>query len=157
MSSKYDNNYFLFDDETQQIVAVKEDIPKALKDFMDGKIFNTTKYFRTFVEEMSKVIDSGSINLPEGLTRLSTDYTPCEVCKSDDNVIPEYVRCRHEPDCEDHKKRLEDPNHQESCECSIFTSPCITWTKIGAEIKMSFSCILRLTKNQTMAGDPCQL
>ena len=156
MSSKFDN-IFKFEDQTQRIVADEEDIPKALKDFMDGKIFNTTKYFRTFVEEMSKVIDSGSINLPDGLTKLSTKFKPCEVCKSDDNVIPEYVRCRHEPDCEDHKKKLEDPNHQESCECSIFTSPCITWTKIGAEIEMSFSCILRLTKNQTIAGDLCQL
>ena len=139
MSSKYDNNYFLFDDETQQIVAVKEDIPKALKEFMNGNIFDTTKYFYTFVEEIYNVINSGSLTLPKGLAKLSTTYSPCEVCKSNDNVLPEYVRCRHLPDCKDHQKKLKNPHHKETCDCRVFTSPCLTWTKIGVALHLQFN------------------
>ena len=86
---------------------------------------------------MYKVIESGKVKLPEGL-KLSTKYVPCEICRDHEDVIPQDVRCRHEPDCQDHKKRKDNPEHKESCDCRVFTSPCMSFTKIGLAMSLEF-------------------
>ena len=114
MNGKYDNNFFEFDDENQRIIVVEgqneDDLPKALNEFVskdkDGqKKFDTTKYFNTFVEEVYNVIAKGNVTTPKGLTSFSTEFTPCEVCTSHEETVPQYVRCHHEESCEDHKKK----------------------------------------------------
>ena len=136
-NAKFDKGtrgYFKFDDENQRIVAAVKSIPAALKKFVDEEgVFDTTKYFNTFLEEMYEVIKSGKVELPEGL-RLSTDYTPCEICKSHEDVIPQDVRCRHEKNCPEHQKKKQNPDYEEDCQCKVYTSPCISFTKIGKDL-----------------------
>lgn len=121
---------FKFDEENQQIVAKSDTIPEAILPFMVGNVFDTTKYMNTFNEQMCKVIKEKRVKVPKGL-RLTTDFAPCEVCVSKEDVIPQYVRCRHEPNCQDHAKKKNDPNHKESCDCRVFMYPSITFSKIG--------------------------
>ena len=75
--------------------------------------------------------------LPEGL-KLSTTFTPCEICQLQDDVVPQYVRCRHEINCPDHMKRKENPQHVETCDCKVFSSPCITYSKIGIVMHLQY-------------------
>ena len=98
---------------------------------------DTKKYFFTFMEEFYKIIQSGRLKLPYGLT-LSTQFTPCRVCKNTDYTIAQYVRCKHKPDCQEHLKRLDDPNYKEDCSCKIYTSPCLSFTKIGLVLHLEF-------------------
>ena len=116
-----------------------QQLPEEWKPFIKKRdnSLDTEKYFFNFIEQFYTVVSSGSVKLPEGL-KLSTDFPPCEVCKIEDNIITQYVRCYHNPDCEDHKKKLDDPNHVESCDCKNFTSPCITYSKIGLVWHLEF-------------------
>ena len=133
MNEKY-KGYFKFNEKKQRIEKIME-VPEALKPFLNGKIFDTTKYFQTFVEEIHRVISSGFDRLPKGLT-LSTNFTPCDVCKNhDDN---QNIRCRHKKDCEEHLKRLSNPQYEENCNCKEFSSPCLTFSKIGVVLHLQF-------------------
>ena len=123
--------------EIRKMEATKEDskdnhIPNEWKPFIKVKkndyILDTDKYFFNFIESFHKIIKS--VNLPDGL-KLSTEFVPCEVCQIQDHAISQNIRCHHNHDCEDHRKKLEDINHKESCNCRNFTSPCITYSKIG--------------------------
>ena len=99
--------------------------------------FDSTKYFITFMEQFYKTIESGTLTLPEGL-KLSTKFVPCDVCKNEDYKTPLYVRCRHDPGCEEHAKTKDDPSYKESCQCRNFTSPCLSWSKIGVVLHLEF-------------------
>ena len=84
---------------------------------------------------MHNVLLSGSVQLPEGLS-LSTNFTPCDVCKNhDDN---QYIRCRHKSNCDEHLKKLVDPNYVEKCNCKQYTYPCLTHSKIGVVLHLQF-------------------
>ena len=135
MNEEY-KDYFKFNENKQRIETKgRKKLPEALKPFVNGKVFDTTKYFHTFVEEIYRVLTSKSVQLPEGLT-LSTEFSPCDVCKNfDDN---QYMRCRHRKDCEEHLKKLDDPKYEESCSCKEFSSPCITYSKIGIVLHLQF-------------------
>ena len=98
---------------------------------------DTTTYFFTFMEEFYKIVDSGTLTLPEGLT-LSTKYSPCNVCKNRDNVVVQNVRCKHAPDCEEHLQKLDNPEYKEKCDCRIFNSPCLSYSKIGLVLHLEF-------------------
>ena len=144
-NSDLENN-FEFDSKNQKIILAqspfswlykRSKLPESIEEFTENGKFNTTKYFNTFVEEMLEAVESGKIKLPEGL-RLSTEYIPCEICRSHEDIIPQDVRCRHEPNCQDHKKRKDDPDHKETCNCRVFSSPSISFTKIGIAIHLEF-------------------
>ena len=120
------------------------EIPDELKPFLkkeDSKDFHgyidVKKYFLTFIEECYEIIKSGSLELP-GLT-LSTEFTPCEVCKNTDNIVTQYLRCRHLPECQEHQKTTEDPSYKEKCQCRNFTSPCMSYSKIGLVLHLEFN------------------
>merc|ERR1712155_305796 len=55
-----------------------------------------------------------------------------------DNVIPQYIRCRHNPHCEEHLKRNHNPNYEENCDCRVYTSPCMSYSKIGLVLHLKF-------------------
>ena len=136
--------YFWFDDDNQEIKAtwkynVREDEEECsdLDEFIEDGKLSITKYFNTFLEGMQKGIDSGKADLPKGL-KLSNKYTPCEICRDHEDVIPQDVRCRHKPNCKDHKKKKDNPQHKESCNCRVFTSPCMSFTKIGLAMSLKF-------------------
>ena len=69
----------------------------------------------------------GSI-LPEMLNLtmdpLTTDFVPCTTCVNLDRFEPYFKRCRHCPGCKKHEKA-------EDCDCDVFTSPSLTYSKIG--------------------------
>ena len=120
-------------------------LPDELKQFLqaeDSRIYygsiDVKQYFFTFIKECYEIISSGSLELPEGLA-LSTKFTPCEVCKNTDNIVAQYVRCRHQPGCEEHKKTSEDPSYKEKCQCRNFTSPCLSVSKIGLVLHLEFN------------------
>ena len=121
------------------------ELPEELKMFVTNEeesdkycgYFNTTKYFNLFILLFHKIIESGELKLPDGL-HLNTKFTPCEVCKIDDYETPIYVRCRHDPGCEEHAKSRGNPKYKETCQCSNFTSPCLSWSKIGVVLHLEF-------------------
>ena len=131
--------YFQFDEINQELVqcpSVKE-LHEKFKDFTYDKTFDTTKYFNTFVEEVYNVLKDGKVPLPKGL-KLDTKYYPCEVCRSLEDDIPQDVRCRHKSDCQDHKEKLNNKEHQETCDCKVFSNPCMSYTKIGVALHLEF-------------------
>ena len=153
--------YFSFDKHQQRIKIRKQydedyrvqDLPDWLEiflsedDFVDSEedpsrryhgYLNEELYYKTFMNEFYEVINSGALELPEGLS-LSSDYTPCEVCTNKDNAREQFVRCRHQPDCQDHKKKMTDRNHEETCNCRVFTSPCLSFSKIGLALHLEFT------------------
>ena len=91
-----------------------------------------------FVEEFFRIIESGDLELPEGLSPLSTKFSPCQVCENTSHVITRFVRCRHDQDCQEHKKKLTDPEYKETCDCANFTSPCLSLSKIGLVLHLLF-------------------
>ena len=122
------------------------EIPDELKPFLQTKdrdedyygSIDVKKYFLTFIEECYEIIKSGSLKLPYGLT-LSTEFTPCEVCKNTDNIVTQYLRCRHLPGCQEHQKTTEDPSYKEKCQCRNYTSPCLSYSKIGLVLHLEFN------------------
>ena len=87
----------------------------------------------TFLTSMYNVLTSSGQHLPTDL-KLSMDplvtlYEPCERCMSEEYERPQCRRCKHKPGC----------NHENNCGCTEFTSPCMTWTKIGAALHVKFS------------------
>ena len=36
------------------------------------------------------------------------------------------------------KKRKDNPEHKENCDCRVFTSPCMSFTKIGLAMSLEF-------------------
>ena len=108
----------------------QEKIPEEYKDLYFG-FFDTPKYFMTFIKEFYNVVRENP-EIP-GITglRMKTDFVPCQVCKNTENVVTTFIRCRHKPDCEEHKQKEENPNYQEKCQCREFTSPAISYSKIG--------------------------
>ena len=99
-------------------------------------VFDTRKYFFEFLTEFYQVILNNSVPLPPGLT-MSTSYTPCEVCRNEDNIVHKWVRCRHQPSCKQHheKKRKEKDC---TCDCQVFTSPCLSTSKVGICVHLEF-------------------
>ena len=94
--------------------------------------FDESKYFLTFIEQFYQVVKE----YPEfhdipGL-KLSLDYTPCDICEDKTNLVKKHVRCRHHPGCEEHQKIEKDKNYQEQCNCKVFTSPSLSYSKIGS-------------------------
>ena len=142
INEKYNKRYFEFDEKKQQIKLARwsrrSELPEELAQFVkEDSTFDCTKYFQVFVEELHQVIQENSIKLPEGLT-LSVKYTPCDICRSEEDVTPQYVRCRHEPDCEEHKKVREDSNYKEKCQCKVYNLPSLTFSKIGIVLHLLF-------------------
>ena len=136
---------------------IKLELPEALKPFMKDLrpsdivgmglpsniseyfgYIDTNKYFFTFMEEFYKVVASGTLELPDGLV-LSTKFTPCTICMNTDNIIPQYIRCKHNPDCEEHLKKVDNPDYEEKCECRNYTSPCMSYSKIGLVLHLQFA------------------
>ena len=133
----YNKKYFKFDEKLQKIVVASEDnLPTEFSKFVDEDgTFNSKKYFLTFVVGMYKAVqkaERSEIRLPPGL-KLTTKFHPCEVCVNKENVRPQYVRCKHKPDCQDHHKKL-----NQGCDCREYTSPSITFSKIGVVLHLEF-------------------
>ena len=87
----------------------------------------------TFLTSMYNVLTSIGRQLPDDL-KLSMDplvtaYEPCVTCMSEEYLRPQCKRCKHKADC----------NHEDNCGCTEFTSPCMSWTKIGAALHVKFS------------------
>ena len=145
-------NHLEFDPKLQKFKVKKIDdtgmrieLPDELKPFVTahgGQIeelkyhgfFDMTKYFITFIEQFYNIINSGTLNLPTGMI-LSTKFVPCKSCKNENDLN---VRCRHKPGCKEHALKKNDPGYHESCRCRIFTSPCLTWTKVGVVLHLEF-------------------
>ena len=121
------------------VVQVKNEEKKRDYEPEHHYLIDTKKYFFLFIETFFKIIESGELILPEGLLPLSTKFSPCEVCKNTSHVITRFVRCRHDQDCQEHKKKLEDSKYEETCDCANFTSPCLSLSKIGIVLHLKFS------------------
>ena len=126
LSEDFNQDQLNYDEEQQKIVvrkfvfdrvgkfAKKQNLllPEELRPFVSrvtntaefyGHI-DTNKYFFTFMEEFHKIIQSGRLELPRGLS-LSTQFIPCRVCKNTDYTVEQYVRCKHEPGCQEHLRQ----------------------------------------------------
>ena len=122
------------------------ELPEELKPFVstdtaDEEYFghiDTNKYFFTFMEEFYKIVNSGTLKLPNGLS-LSTKFSPCGVCRNTDYTIAQDVRCKHEPGCQEHLRTLDDKEYKEKCDCRNYTSPCLSYSKIGLVLHLEFA------------------
>ena len=143
---------YIYENISEGGQKIKLDIPEELRTFIlklkdsdQEHIFvgeyygfiDTNKYFLTFMETFYKTVASGNITLPTGLT-LSTQFIPCRICMNHDNVVPQYIRCKHNPHCEEHLKRNYNPNYEENCDCRVYTSPCMSYSKIGLVLHLKF-------------------
>ena len=100
---------------------------------------DSKKLFLTFFEEFHQVIlTDDTIKTSEGI-RVSTNFQPCSICTSRENIRIQYKRCRHEEDCQEHLKTIEDPDYKENCNCKIFTSPGLSYSKIGLVLHLEFN------------------
>ena len=55
-------------------------------------------------------------------------------------MTPQYVRCRHLPDCQEHhQRRRDDEKYEEKCECKVYNAPSLTYSKIGLALHTEFS------------------
>ena len=134
MNEKYEKDLFRFDAINQQIV--KEDdaiLPPELETFVDKNgVFQCTKYCLTFMQEVHRVITEDLVPLPPGL-KLTTNFNPCTVCQIEDDFPFQFVRCKHVKDCEEHAKTKANKDYKEQCQCQEFTSPSLSFSKIGRD------------------------
>ena len=91
-----------------------------------------------FIQEFFNIIESGDFVLPSGLSPLSTKFSPCDVCKNTRDIMTRFVRCWHDQDCQEHKKKKDDPEYTETCDCNNFTTPCLSLSKIGIVLHLKF-------------------
>ena len=127
----------------------KLSLPEELKTFVTQDEMKTSdkehyhgyidedKYFYTFMDQFHKIISSGKVKLPGGM-KLSTTFVPCEVCKDTTFTRHQYVRCRHEPRCPEHQKKMTDERYEEQCDCKRYNSPALTYSKIGIAMHPQF-------------------
>ena len=151
LDEKY-RKYFTYDEHHQKLQIWKSElrtagpgskmnIPNELETFLFESgwryYFDEKKYFISFMSSFYNIIQSGVLKLPPGLS-LSTSFTPCNVCKNTENMNELFVRCFHKSTCEDHQKKSTNPKHIETCDCRDFTSPCLTFSKIGLVLHLEF-------------------
>ena len=146
---------YYWDEEKKKNVEWKlpDDLPEELKPFVKKVkkeekkddsdpeyhyFINCQKYFFEFVQEFHSILNSGDLQLPEGLSPLSTNFRKCQVCKNTSHVMTRFVRCRHDEDCQEHMKRLQNKDYEETCACNNYTSPCLSLSKIGIVLHLNF-------------------
>ena len=49
-----------------------------------------------------------------------------------------FVRCRHDEDCQEHMKKLQNKDYEETCDCNNYTNPCLSLSKIGIVLHLNF-------------------
>jgi hypothetical protein len=79
------------------------------------------KLFEDFLKAVHAILPS--LELPPGMTALTTEYVPCLPCMKQGTEWeePQALRCRH--GCE---------AHNDSDDCADYTRPSLTHSKIGA-------------------------
>ena len=88
------------------------------------------------IRYLFSVIDKYGNQLPKNLSMdpLTTNFVPCQTYKSNELIKPFNKRCHHRNDC----KITSDGNHQTNCGCTNFTSPSLTYSKIGGALHLRF-------------------
>ena len=131
--------YLEFEEDHQGIKIIdipNMEVPQELEQYskqVDGhKEFDIKKYFLNFIKLIYEVV-SDPENSFEGVS-LSTDFTPCEICKNTDQIEPMFVRCIHQPWC----KEEDQDKHRENCDCIAFFPPSLTHSKIGCVLHLQF-------------------
>ena len=139
--------FTVFDATTQTLKRLpSETIPKNTdKYFTDDNEFKTEKFFFDFLEAVQSVVST--LKLPTHFTMcpLTTAYTPCTRCMTTEYTgVPQARRCRHRVGCQQHLKcqcldtSKCDKACQYQCDCKEFTSPSVTWSKIGAVLHLQW-------------------
>ena len=125
-------DFLEFEQENQKIkFVVGKPRKPQLEPFRDeANYFNHQLYFFTFMQLIFNIISSQGQNLPSKLklsmNPLSTFFVPCKTCMKRELFQPYPKRCRHHPGC-----KLDGKKHREDCGCQNFTSPSLTYSKIG--------------------------
>ena len=137
---KYEE-YLEYDQEKQQIKFVEDKgRMEELEPFRtEDNIFDIQKYFFTFMELIFTVICTLDRNLLSKLNLsmdpLTTNFTPCKTCMGREFFKPYAKRCHHKPGC----PLTPDNKHREDCGCKNYTSPSLTYSKIGLALHIQFS------------------
>ena len=137
--------FSVFDDKEQVLLrdTTKADFPDFLEQFFDED--NTLKakhLFFHFVISVYAVIST--LVLPTELTMLplQMSYIPCLKCMTRGLSGLQVKRCRHKTDCKQHKNCIcSDPSGcecSEQCGCREFTSPSLTWSKVGVVLHLQW-------------------
>ena len=137
LDKKY-GEYLEFKSESQTINFVEgKEKQKELEPYRTGNNqFDHQLYFMNFMKALYSAIDKFGSQLPKNLSMdpLSTNFDPCQACMSTEFIKPVFKRCHHRPDC----KITNDGKHQANCDCKVFTSPSLTYSKIGGALHLRF-------------------
>ena len=107
-----------------------------------AKKFKAEKFFFDFVSSVHSIIST--MEMPNGFTMLplTTSFNPCTRCMTTRLGRLQVMRCRHKPDCEQHKRcKCKEPSKCECldmCECREYASPSITWSKVGVVLHLQW-------------------
>ena len=141
--------FMVFDDENQ---LLKRDPSKPMtfqginRYFDQDNTFNSHQFYHDFLETLHSIVST--LELPPSLSMLplTTSYTPCTRCMTTETTgAPQTRRCRHRPDCEEHRRcQCQDTTSceeecQHKCQCQEFTSPSLTWSKIGGVVHLQWA------------------
>ena len=154
-----------FNNDTKQWISLE--LPDELKPFISTErlsaidveqyygLFDESKYFKVFIDEFCQVIRDHPV-IPEipGL-KLTLNYTPCAICEDSTNIVKKHVRCRHRPGCEEHKKIRTHENYQEQCDCREFSSPSLSYSKIGYKSHLSLTVSMFVFLGLTLHAEFC--
>ena len=140
LTEKY--QLFLVFDQVNQKIKLKQNarnVPEELLHCIDESgTFDSSLYFFTFLEAFYEALSDSSLNIPEEFN-LQTQFDPCHVCVEKEFLNPQFVRCRHVKGCVEHEKKIQNKNHQENCKCDVYTSPPISYSKVGVVLHLEYT------------------
>ena len=102
--------------------------------------FNSEKFFMDFLQSVYEIVSN--LKLPKEFTMkpLTTNFIPCLICMKMQFGKPQAYRCRHVHDCQVHSRCHCEDREECSCHCSCreFSSPSLTYSKIGAVLHLEW-------------------
>ena len=146
----------MYDTRNQALRVGGRECQKFLKP--DGSL-DAFKYFTSYLTLVYEAI--GELDLSKGFTirgqhrpftmaPLVLGYPACVRCMSSDYVgRAQAKRCRHRVDCAPHMvgrpecdqcpDMCKSPDHQRTCSCEEYNTPCLTHSKIGGVLHMRWT------------------
>ena len=106
--------------------------------YLDQRQFNCQEFVIYYFTCLHSIL--GEIKLPTSFSMrpLSTVYKPCMSCMRSSHGSVQSYRCHHNQNCKVHFKNICEDfiDCPYECECKMFQSPSIAWSKIGAVLHL---------------------
>ena len=102
--------------------------------YLNETEFPCKAYASFFFETIRTILDSIRVPKTFSMFPLNMHYSPCVHCMDMTNKEPQPKRCHHNKGCTIHASNQCDDSEDcpFECNCKNFTTPSISWSKIGA-------------------------